>query len=341
MSLTRLLSVVCACLLLTGCEGTATIEDARAAAAEAQAAVEQMITSQQQGNAQAAMDAAKQAEYALAAARDRFLSARADQSNDVDLLVEFADVCARLGDTDLAGEAFLRAAELRQEDATLWYRAGRNFVDAGGRYLARAVEPLDRAEQVLQSQPGAVSMADIEAARGDVSWNGAAYEIANSRYAAALLADPASSRALMGTSMVAIAIGAPLRAEAALTDLQANGGQVDPKFVETRLREAYLVYREKRPAIPDDPAAYRALAGIAIRVGFLDDARAAAEHALKLNPDDVFALNMAGSLAHRAGDFERARQAFTHSLELQPDQPRTREALAALPTPGVGQGPLR
>ncbi len=341
----RILPLVCAGLMLAGCEAQVSVEDARAAAAEAQVTVQQMLALQQQGKAQESADAAKQAEYAFASARDRFLSARADQSNDVDLLIEFADVCDRLRDTDLAGEAFLRAAKLRPEDATLWYRAGRNFVEAGGRYLARAAEPLDRAEQLARSNPGAVSLADIEAARGDISWKGAAYDIAGKRYAAAREADPANPRALMGIAKVALVKGAPTETEAALTALQTSGAQVDPNVVEARLREAYLVYRRDRPAVSEDPAAYRALAGIAVRCGFLDDARMEIEHALKLHTDDVFSLNMAGSLALRAGDTERARQVFTRSLELQPDQPRTKEALAALsaPTPpaGQGQGPLR
>lgn len=327
------------CMLLTACEPRATIESARAAVTEAQAVMQHAMALQQEGKTQEAQDEAQRALDGLASARDQYVSARVDRSDDPELHVEFAQLCERLGDTDLAGEAYLRAARLRSVDATLWYRAGRSFVDAGGRYLARAAEPLDLAQQFARANPGAVSQADIDAARGDVSWKNDAYDIAGTRYAAALAVDPANPRALLGAAQVGIALGAPTQAEAALVELQK--APIDPVVADVRLREAYLVYRRVRPKLPENPTAYRSLAGIAVRVGFLDDARALVEHALTLAPDDVFSLNMAGSLAHRAGDIERARQVFTRSLELQPDQPRTRESLAALPAPGVGLGPLR
>lgn len=340
MGVMRVWGLILVLAALAGCAPSISLEDARAVMATAQASIQQTLTLQQQGQTQAAMDEAKRAENALVTARDLYFSARADQSNEPEVLIEFAELCERLNDDDLAGDAYLRAANLRSADATLWYRAGRSFVDAGGRYLARAAEPLDRAEQLARSNPGAVSLADIETARGDVSWKNGAYDIAGTRYAAALAADPSNARALMGAAKVAVATGSPLQAETWLNELQTSA-RVDPAAVESRLREAYLAYRRARPALPADPAAYRALAGIAIRSGFIDEARAAVEHALTLNADDVFALNMAGSLAQRAGDYARARQLFSRSLELQPDQPRTREALAALPAPGTGQGPLR
>lgn len=340
MGIVRALGLAAAFMALAGCTPRATLDDARAVAATAQAAVQQALALQQQGQTQSAMDEAARAETVFAAARDLYFSARADQSNDPDVLLEFAELCDRLNDDDLAGEAYLRAAELRPEDPTLWYRAGRSFVDAGGRYLARAAEPIDRAEELSRSAPGTVSIADIEAARGDVSWKNGAYDIAGTRYAAALAADATNARALMGAAKAAVATGVPAQAEARLNELQTSA-RVDPNAVESRLREAYLAFRRVRPALPADAAEYRALAGIAVRSGFLDDARAAVEHSLTLNPDDVVALNMAGSLALRAGDYTRARGAFTRSLELQPDQPRTREALASMPAPGSGQGPLR
>lgn len=339
MGFARGVGIALAFAALAGCTPQATLEDARAAAATAQAAVQQALALQQQGQTEAAMDEAARAEIVFADARDLYFSARADLSDDPDVLIEFAELCDRLNDDDLAGEAFLRAAASRPEDATLWYRAGRCFVDAGGRYLARAAEPLDRAETLSRSASGAVAIADIEAARGDVSWKNGAYDIAGTRYAAALAADPTSARALMGAAKVAVATGVPAQAEARLGELQ-TAARVDPNVVEARLREAYLVYRRMRPALPADAAEYRALAGIAVRSGFIDEARAAVEHSLTLDPNDVVALNMAGSLAQRAGDYARARQAFSRSLELQPDQPRTREALTTLPAPGSGQGPL-
>jgi tetratricopeptide (TPR) repeat protein len=341
MGTIRLKILAALCMSLAACKPAATLESARASATDALAAMQHAIALQQEGKVPEAQTEARRGQDGFVLARDQFLSARADQSDDPEVLIEFAQLCERLGDSDLAGEAYLRAANLRADDANLWYRAGRCFVDAGGRYLARAAGPLARAEELARTKPGSVSQAEIEAARGDVSWKSDAYDIAGTRYAAALAADPVNPRGLMGTAKVAIARGAPTEAEAALIELQKSGAAVDPAMVELRLREAYLAYRRARPPLPEDPAAYRALAGIAVRVGFLDEARAATEYALRLKPDDVFSLNMAGSLAHRAGDIERARQAFTRSLELQPDQPRTREALAALPGPGAGLGPLR
>jgi tetratricopeptide (TPR) repeat protein len=273
-------------------------------------------------------------------ARDRYLSARADLSRDPEVLIEFAEFVEKLGDSDLAGEAYLRAAGLRPEDARLWYRAGRNFADAGGRYLIRAAEPLDRAEALTRTTPGTVTRAEIETTRGDISWKYGAYEIAAKRYAAALAADAAGVRAQIGAACAALALGDPARAEASLDKLQTIP-PADAAVLAARLREAYLAFRRMNMRPLESATAYRALAGVAVRAGFIADARAAIEHALTLDDRDVFSWNMEGSLAEAAGDTARARRAYTRSLELQPDQPRTLEALARLAGAGPPPGPAK
>ncbi len=330
------------CGLSVGCDARPTLEDARREAASADALMKSATELRAQGKLAEAEAQAVQAQDGLVQARDLYLGARADLSGRPEVLLEFAALCERLRDYDLAGEAYLHAAALRPDDAALWYGAARNFTYAGGRYLSQAADPLDQAERLVRGGAAGVSVADIEATRGEISWKNGAYGLAAQRYEAALAADPGNLRAKMLSVCGAIALGDLRSAYSLLNELQTQGAPVgEGTSFDARLREAYAVYRRARPALPEDAPAYRALAGISVRAGFLDDARTAIEHALTLDDRDVFSWNMAGSLAHQAGDFERARRAFTRSLELEPNQPRTQDALSQLPSdPGIAQGSL-
>jgi len=345
-ALQSILAGIAACVALAGCEARVSIAEAQREASAAGELMKSAAALNAQGKSAEAEAQAKQAQEGFIRARDLYLSARADLSDEAEVLRDFAALCERLRDFDLAGEAFLRAAAQRPDDpasATLWYSAARNFVFAGGRYLPRAAEPLDQAERLLaQGSATDVSIADIEATRGEISWKNGAYELAAKRYATALAADPQSLRAKMLSACGAIAVGDLEFAGATLAELQAMNAPVgEGSAFDARLREAYAAFRRTRPALPEDAASYRALAGISVRVGFLDEARAAIEHAIRLDDRDVFAWNMAGSLAQQAGDVARARAAFTRSLELDPNQPRTQDALAQLTAAGTGQGPLK
>ncbi len=326
------------CIALGACAPRVTLEDARREATAAQARMNHALELQRAGQQDDAEAEGQRAQDQLFAARDRYLSARADLSRDPDVLIEFAEFVEKLGDSDLAGEAYLRAAGLRTENAKLWYSAGRNFVDAAGRYLSRAAEPLDRAEAILRTNPGTVSPAEIETARGDISWKNGAYEIASKRYAAALASDAAAIRAKIGAACTALALGDPVAAESTLNELQTIPPS-DAAFLDARFREAYLAFRRSQAHVSDSAAAYRALAGLSVRAGFLAEARAAIEHALTIDDRDVYSWNLDGSLAEAVGDTERARHAYTRSLELQPDQPRTRESLAGLTSSSTPPAP--
>lgn len=325
-------------IALGACTPRVTIEDARREAAAAQALMNHALELQKAGRQEDAEAEGQRAQDQLFAARNRYLSARADLSHDPEVLIEFAEFVEKLGDSDLAGEAYLRAAWLRSVEGQLYYRAGRNFVDAGGRYLERAADPLDQAEAILRKIPGAVSAADIEMARGDISWKSAAYEIAAKRYASAIAADSASVRAKIGAACAALALGDPVAAETGMNELQ-SAGPAKAALLDAQFHEAYLVFRRRQARLPDTAAAYRAAAGLSARAGFLEDARAAIAHALTLDDRDVYSWNLDGSLAEAAGDKERARLAYTRSLELQPDQLRTREALERLDGAGAAPTP--
>ncbi len=330
------IALICSalCVLLVACDARPTLDDARREAALAEALLKKAMNLGAQGQSTEANAQAMSAQDRMTTARDLYLSARADRSTDATVLVEFAVLCERLRDYDLAGEAYLRAAEQLPEDpagVTLWYSAAKNFVAAEGRYLTRAAESLDHAEKLMRGGATGVSSTDIEITRGDISWKNGAYELAAKRYADALAADPANLRAKMLSACSAVALGNFAPAEKIMEELQSQGALIgEGSAFDARFREAYAAYRRMRPAIPNTAAAYRALAGISIRAGFLDDGRTAVEHALTLDDRDVYLWNMAGSLAHRAGDIDRARAAFTRSLELEPNQPRTRDSLAQL-----------
>lgn len=284
---------------------------------------------QAQGQSEQAFARFETAQDLLYEAREEYLAARADQSRNQAVLIEFAELCERLQDYDLAGEAYERAAESNPAPADLWFKAGKNFVLAGGRYGQDAIEALNQARTMAGGNEGPNRAVDILTLLGDQYWNDSLISLAEQRYMDALAIDQKTPGANVGLACIVLVQGDPVGS----SDILDRLGSLDPagaRRLDRMLREAFLTFQRKRVPIPDSAAAHRAFAKTAVRLGFLAEARLAVEKSLRMDDSDVFSWNLAGSLAAEAGDRARARAAFERSLALDPDQPRTRESLQQL-----------
>lgn len=319
-------------LLFAGCSGGDDLAAARGLVENATAEMSRAQDLQRQGKLDEANAAAYAAQDMLLQARNHYLAASADRSRKADVLVEFAEFSERMEDPDLAGEAYARAARIEDARADLWFRAARNFVDAGGRYLDRVPEALDAVERANASAAKPVSLSDLETVRGEMFLALGLPDQAAPRFAAALEANPEHVRARIGGAGAALQLGEVERAADWVDGLGALDARAGA-LLDRVLRQAYLVFRRDRVAVPETARAQRALAKICVRLGFLREGLLAIERAVELDGGDVFSWNMIGSLAHEAGDVQRAREAFTRSLSLAPDQPRTKQELDELGGP--------
>ncbi len=318
-----------AALALAGCSRGGDLAKARGLSERAMGELERAQSLVQQGNTGEANLAAISAEDGLRNARDAYLSARADRSRDVDVLVEFAQLCERLEDFDLAGEAYARAAQTARERPDLWFRASRNFVSARGRYLDRASDALAAAEAANATAEAPVAAADLAVVHGDLFMVLGLPEDAAARYAEALESDPQHARGRIGAMGAALELGDAVRA-AAMVDSFTAPTQGESILLDRTLRTSYQKFRRDRVIVPETAESMRSLARLSVRLGFLQEARLAIERAVQLDDADVFAWNLLGSLAHQSGEIARARTAFERSLAIQPDQPRTKQALDEL-----------
>lgn len=331
--LSFLLSLAILGFMIGGCGRSADLAEARDLVERGRQTLEQ--AREPQGPPQEARALFDRAGDMFVQARTAYLSAGADTARDVEVLIEFARLAERLEDYDLAGEAYYRAAQRRPESAEFWYRAGLNFAQAGGRYADPAIEALEAARERMEiGGTDTVGLHQVAAALGKVYWNQRLIELAEEAYLESLGGRADYSPARMGLAAVALVQGDPVAASELLDNLQIVD-ESDARELDRMLREAYLQFRRDRAGIPNTAAAHRALAMLAVRLGYLEEARLAIERSLTLDGMSVFSWNLAGSLARQAGDIERAREAFERSLSLDPDQPRTREALESLTQPSA------
>ncbi len=316
-------------LCCAGCSATDRLTEARRYADAATNLMREAQELFQQGQADAANRTAENAQESMRLARDAYLAAKADRSRDVDLLIEFAELTERLEDSDLAGEAYARAAEIDGARPDLWYKAARNFVEARGRYLDLVMETLAKAEAASTGAAAPVPRADIEAVRGDVFLALGLPEDAAPHYEASLAENAQQPRARIGIAGAALQLG-DVERSAALVDSFAQPTPAEAVLLDRTLRGSYMAFRRDRVIVPETAASQRALAKICVRLGFVQESLLAVESAVRLDPADVYSWNMLGSLSAQAGDTQRAREAFTQSLTLAPDQPRTKQALDEL-----------
>lgn len=265
-------------------------------------------------------------------ARDLYLQARADASEEPGLLREFANLCVRSEDFDLAAKAYRRAAKYDVENADHLFRAGQNFVRVGPAMTNEALESLTECLG-RATEDGDLKLAARASAELGTLYHGLAmYEISREYYESAVASSPDDATAHIGIAGLNFRVGKVLEAANSADRLGQLAGE-DAVFLDAMLRSGYDEFHDTRSYFADTAENHMAYAKLVTRLGRFREALFALERVVELDETNIIALNMLGSLAIQAGDTSRARDAFKRSLDINPDQPRTREVIDGLVNP--------
>jgi len=259
-------------------------------------------------------------------ARDLYLRAKADQSDDPEVLREFAELAVRTEDFDLAGKAYRRAAENADAPAELWLEAGRNFVKVGVGMGDPALDALTQCRELAQANGDEVLAARANTQLGHLYRTLGLYEIAREHYVAGLSTEMQFFDAHLGLAGLNFREGRVVEAAAAMDRFGSMQG-TDLVFLDAMLRFGYVGFRENRVSFQDTAANHLSYGKLLTRLQRLNEALTAVRRATELDDQDVIALNLLGSLARAAGDNVLSRDAFEQSLRLNADQPRTLQVL--------------
>lgn len=305
------------------------LKDARTAAASVDEQLKLASEALTAGNQSDANDLFTSARNRIVAARDFYLQARADASEDPELLQEFAALCVRSEDFDLAAMAYRRAAKFDVENAGYWFRAGQNFVRVGPAMTKEALhsltECLDRATEAGDLELAARANTEL----GTLYYGLAMYELAREYYELAAASSPDDAAAHIGLAGLNFRDGKVLEAASSADRLGQLNGE-DAVFLDAMLSFGYDEFHNARSYFADTAENHMAYAKLVTRLGHFREALFALERVVELDETNITALNMLGSLALETGDTSRARDAFKRSLDIDPDQPRTREAIEGL-----------
>lgn len=266
------------------------------------------------------------ARAALREACALFQSAGAWDSEDADVLLDYARALRYSGDLDLGAALLAKAAQLVPDDAEVWLRYGRALAVLGNSKAPDAAQALRR---TVELAPDAAAGASAYAALARLYDGQGLYALARECAEEAIAIDEFNQSARLVLVAGDIRLGRVREAGDAIdamSPLSPESAREMPSFLADGLRG---LVRSRR-AFADTADNHFAYAKLLFRAGRMQEALLAAERAVELKKDDYVMHNLVGSLSGQLGRGERAREAFGRSLELKPDQPRTREALNAL-----------
>jgi tetratricopeptide (TPR) repeat protein len=270
-----------------------------------------------------------QAQNHLREAVRLFEEGGAAQSDEADILVDYADVLIILKSPDLAEPLLLRAATLAPQDGETWLRLGNARSELGPKALKSAIDAFDQAAAFAATDG---SRAEADAGAAYTWFRNGYYDLAAKRYAAALNADAKNTRAQIGEAALLFRRGLVVDAAARLDSLT----ELPPDMVTelaTTVGTAAEDLRDAGILIIDDAAHHIAYARILVRANRLAEALPPLEHAAAIEPGNTAAWNLMGALHTALGDLNGAKTAYQQSLALNPDQPRTQQALTQLTAP--------
>ena len=308
------------------------IQSARAAVDEAEAQIALAREAEDAGRQNESGEFYLSAQEHLQAAREHYLTARADRSSDTQLLEEFAALAVRTQDYDLAARAYRRAAKFSPETTQYWLEAGRNFVRVGSGMSGEAREALEVCQDRAEASGDTGLAVEVDTQLGHLYRHLALYELAREHYESALAADAEALGARIALLGLDFREGR-VREAATATDRVGGLLPAEAAYLDSMLHFGYEGFHETRASFEDRAENHMAYAKLLTRLNRLSEALFAFQRAAELDQDNVVALNFLGSIAQQMGDTDRARQAFERSLEVDPDQARTRDALQALSAP--------
>lgn len=287
------------------------------------------------GEAQAALNAGDsqrtqvlgdEAKSLLARSLAAFEESGIETSNAPQDLATYGDILTRMGDVDLAANAYRRAAELAPQSPTLWLNLGRALRATGPKYWEEALVAM-RSCIRLTNDPALVAAAHEDA--GDLLLRMNLASLAEQDFREVLSSIPNSPRAKIGLAATLIHRGRVREGMAeieALGPLSPDSTGIAMEYVGRAVQDFF----DAQLFVPDTAADHLALAKALALSGRRGECALAAERAAALDSNNIVTWNLLGSVSRDAGDLIRARTAFTKSLELDPGQKRTREALDAL-----------
>lgn len=314
------------CFATVACGGgkQEALERARQDVRTFQEQLQALTQAQQQNDAKAMAAAEAAAMEALRDARENFREAGAQTSRDPQVIREYADVLARLGDVDLMARALQRLVQIDPTNVAAWVSLGQALAALGHDHATEAVEAL-RHGLDLAVEPRTVAAA--HAALGNLYLEERLYDLARRHHDEALKADPNHVESRLAIASLDIREGRMKEAAAAM---QTLGDAPLPPSATADIARALADFLEARRTFPDDAESHLAYAQLLIRGNRMPESVWPLDRTVELNPDNYIAWNMLGSVRQALGQNDLARAAFERSLQIKPDQPRTRESLNEL-----------
>lgn len=313
------------CLFVSAGYAASDFTQARAALAQYRtetAAVDDALSKQ---DAPAVQQHQTAASDALKRARALYEEAGAAKTHDMQVLREYGEILATVGDYDLAAETWHKIVDATPADASAWKELGRSLSELGH---TRAQEALQALRRSLDLAPEA----DTYFLLGRLYRREGLCDLASEALGKALEREPAHMGARIAMAALKIQDGHVREANA---DLDAIG-LPPPRYAaefDQAIKEAVDYLLDARRILPDTPEDALAYAKIMLRAGHLPEALYAAERAARLASNDETIQNFIGDVAVTLNMRDRAREAYNRSLELKPEQPRTKERLQALDQP--------
>ncbi|MBM3289459.1 MAG: hypothetical protein FJY92_04840 [Candidatus Hydrogenedentes bacterium] len=257
-------------------------------------------------------------------ARAGYASLRAGESDDVSLLIDYADSLSATGDYDLAEKPLLRAVAIDRENAAAWLKLGQTEGQLGPSSESRAIRSLRRAAEI---EPKTAVTVQANASLGAMYQQSGLYDFAREAYAKALEQQPDHVGATLAIAALDAREGQMVKAKAAYDAVGEKAMQY-ASFVERTLGMALADFDQSRRLLEDTAEMHLAYAELLARAGRLSDSYWPLNRALKLDGTNYVAWNLMGSVLRTMGNLSAARNAFEKSLALNADQPRTRDAIA-------------
>lgn len=263
----------------------------------------------------------------LEEARGLLQQANAAESNDSDVLKDYAVVMQYLGDLDLAANALRRSAALQPENAASWLGLGQVLAELGEAHRDEARRALQKA---LALDPKGAVAVRAHTALCTLFLQMGLTDLARAECAKALELDPNDARAQLLNATFLVREGKMVEAVQVVEGLQAP-----PPALEPAVRD----FQRARHTFPDIAENHLAYGKVLLWAGRIQESVLAIERAAELDPDNHVIQNFLGSLWGGMGNVNKARAAYGRSLELNPDQPRTREELDRLNAAEAGETP--
>ncbi len=318
--------LACCCILILMLPAVADTSVARGAMAQYKVEMDAAKESALKGDAKSAASHEDGARKYLKQASTEFAAADAGESDDVSVLRDYANVCVKMDDYDLAVQAFERATGIQPDDAGLWLSLGYALMELGP---SRANDAAAAYRKTIELNPASETLAGAYVGLGDLYRRQSLHRLARECNQKALEAKPDMRAARLAIAAARVRDGEVLEAANEIDALGVMTGE-EASLLGALLPESLQAFELARLTFPDTHEHHLAYAKLLLRAGRNPQALVAAEKAAALGPADYVTWNMVGGLSRQAGNVARAKEAYTKSLEINPDQPRTKEALQAL-----------